>query len=53
MAQQILKNPLMQMELVLLFREMDDISQNLSSYFEYCQARQTLLKDMLAKSSLN
>lgn len=40
-------------ELETLFREIEDISEDLSAYFEYCEARQLPLRDLLTRSSLN
>ncbi|MBY0404517.1 MAG: hypothetical protein K2X66_11510 [Cyanobacteria bacterium] len=53
MAQKGLDTPTQQRDFIVLVREMETISKDLSSYFEYCQARQSLMKDLLAKSNLN
>lgn len=53
MAHSGVKNPKVQKEVEFLMRELESISSDLSSYFEYCQARQLFVKDLLGKSSQN
>jgi hypothetical protein len=53
MAHKDLKGPAYKMEVVLLVKDLESITQNISAYFDYCHNRQDVLADLLAKSSHN
>ena len=46
-------NSVTSQEMGALVQELEEISEDLSTYFEFCQNRQAILQDLLTKSTLN